>query len=366
MSSKNPEIAIISDLHFGVHGDSEKWHKTMLDYSKWLFNVLKERRVRSLYILGDVFDNRKSVGVETMQMANDFFDALTNEPIDSDRNILSITIVAGNHDSFYEDNANTTSVSLLGGRAGVFLVANKPETIIWGSACKALLCPWGTDMRELAQKGARADVVFGHFAISSFADVPGHLYTGGYTPEEITECAPLVFSGHFHLRDDKKFKFGGASKRIVIVGSPYQLNWADAGSSKGVYFFNPLTKGIDFIENTVSPKHVQINVGDEVSRDAIQNNIVRVVANSVEEAKQVQSFISGLKDLGAVDIGAKIAAVDAALPENFVAESVGEFDQHKLLVDYIEACDFGDKKEKVMEIMERVYNAAVASQKESM
>ncbi len=363
MSNKNPEIAIISDLHFGVHGDSERWHRIMIDYAKWLGDLLFKRKTVNLYILGDVFDNRKAVGVETMQMAHDFFEILMDKMGEIG---LGVTIIAGNHDSFYEDTAKTSSVSLFSAWPGINLISDKPEEIVWGSACRLLCCPWGTDMRALAEQGKTWDVIMGHFAISSFADVPGHLYTGGYTPEEITACSPLVFSGHFHLRDDKKFKFGGKEKRIVIVGSPYQLNWADAGSVKGVYFFNPLTKDIDFMENTASPKHVQINVGDEISRDAIQNNIVRVVANSVDEAKQVQSFISGLKDLGAVDIGAKIAAVDASLPETFVAESVGEFDQHKLLVDYIEACDFGDKKEKVMEIMERLYNTAVAAQKESI
>lgn len=221
-------------------------------------------------------------------------------------------------------------------------------------------------MRAIAEKGEKWDVIMGHFAISSFADVPGHLYTGGYTPEEITACAPLVFSGHFHLRDDKVFEFGGAKKRIVIVGSPYQLNWADAGSSKGVHIFDTHSKEVEFVENTVSPKHVQINVGDEVSKELVNNNIVRVMANSVDEAKQVQSYIAELKDFGAVDIGAKISAIDAVLPEQFVAEPSGAFDQHQLLVDYIDACDFGDKKEKVKEIMERIYKTAVAAEKENV
>lgn len=357
------KIAIISDLHFGVHGDSEKWHKIMLDYAKWLGNLLKERQLRHLFILGDVFDNRKAVGVETMQMAHDFFNTLFEFMGEIG---LKITILAGNHDSFYEDTAKTSSVSLFSSWPGVDLVADKPQTYVWGPACKMLCCPWGTDMRALAETGETWDVIMGHFAISSFADVPGHLYTGGYTPEEITASAPLVFSGHFHLRDDKTFKFGGKKKRIVIVGSPYQLNWADAGSTKGVHILDVISKDVEFIENTVSPKHVQINVGDKVSKEDVENNIVRVMANSVEEAKQVQSYITELKDFGVADIGAKISAIDAVLPEQFVAESAGVFDQHQLLVDYIEACDFGDKKEKVKEIMERIYKMAVAAGKESV
>lgn len=364
--SKNTDetkIAIISDLHFGVHGDSEKWHKIMLDYAHWLGNLLKGRQLHNLYILGDVFDNRKAVGVETIQVAHDFFEILFNYMGDIG---LKIVIIVGNHDSFYEDNAKTSSVSIFSDWPGIDLIADSPQTYVWGSACKLLCCPWGTDMRALAEKGESWDVVMGHFAISSFADVPGHLYTGGYTPEEITACAPLVFSGHFHLRDDKTFKFGGKQKRIVIVGSPYQLNWADAGSTKGVHILDVISKNVEFVENTVSPKHIQINVGDEVSKESVENNIVRVMANSVEEAKQVQSYISELKEYGVADIGAKISAVDTALPEQFVSESVGAFDQHQMLLDYIEACDFGDKKEKVKEIMERIYKMAVAAGKESV
>lgn len=364
MLKKNPEIAIISDLHFGVHGDSPKWHGIMLEYVKWLSKLLKERGTTDLFILGDVFDNRKAVGVETMQMAHDFF-------MEISRNGLRIVIIAGNHDSYFEDTAKTTSVSLLASWPGVELVDRNPVVKVWGyepvAMARAVLCPWGTDMRAMAESGEKYDVVMGHFAISSFADVPGHLYTGGYTPEEITECAPLVFSGHFHLRDDKTFMFGGKKKRIVIVGSPYQLNWADAGSTKGVYFVNMLTKDIDFVENTVSPKHIQVNVGDDVGEEVVRNNIVRVMANSVEEAKQVEGFIEGLRDFGAVDIGAKISAVDTAMPEGVLEQQVGGvFDQHQMMLDYIKACGFGDKEQKVVEIMERLYGAAMASRKENV
>lgn len=357
------KIAIISDLHFGVHGDSEKWHKIMLEYAKWLGGVLKERSLRSLFILGDVFDNRKAVGVETMQMAHDFFSTLFEFMGDVG---LRITILAGNHDSFYEDTAKTSSVSLFSSWPGVDLVADKPQTYVWGPACKMLCCPWGTDMRAIAETGEKWDVIMGHFAISSFADVPGHLYTGGYTPEEITASAPLVFSGHFHLRDDKTFKFGGQKKRIVIVGSPYQLNWADAGSTKGVYVFDPISKGVEFIENDVSPKHVQLNVGDTVDEKSVRNNIVRVVANSVEEAKQVQEYLAILKEFDVADVGAKISVADSVLPESFEAKVDGMFDQHQMLVDYINACDFGDKKGKVMEIMERIYKTAVSAGKDNV
>ena len=279
---------------------------------------------------------------------------------------LSITIIAGNHDSFYEDNSKTSSVSLFGSWPGVNLVSESPKTEVWGPSCKILMCPWGTDMRELAERGETWDVIMGHFAISSFADVPGHLYTGGYTPEEITKCAPLVFSGHFHLRDEKDFMFGGEKKKIVIVGSPYQLTWADAGSSKGVYFYTPATGDIEFVENDVSPKHVQINVGDKVEKSYVANNIVRVVANSVEGAKQVQGYLSEIKDFGVADIGAKISVVDASMPEQFVIDDSGEFDQHKMLMDYIDACDFGDKKDRVRGILESIYNRAVTNVKEEM
>ena len=160
--SKNTDetkIAIISDLHFGVHGDSEKWHKIMLDYAHWLGNLLKERQLHNLYILGDVFDNRKAVGVETIQVAHDFFEILFNYMGDIG---LKIVIIVGNHDSFYEDNSKTSSVSIFGDWPGIDLVADSPQTYVWGSACKLLCCPWGTDMRALAEKGETWDVVMGH------------------------------------------------------------------------------------------------------------------------------------------------------------------------------------------------------------
>ena len=76
----------------------------------------------------------------------------------------------------------------------------------------------------------------------------------GLESKSLLNKAPLVISGHFHKKDHRKYKNG----EIVYVGSPYQHNFGDCDDSRGIYLLNIKTNEFEYIENTVSPKHIMI------------------------------------------------------------------------------------------------------------
>ncbi len=71
---KNSEVGIFSDPHYGVHRNSEVWHKIALDHAKWTAQQFKERGIQDIIIPGDIFHDRNDIAVNTLHVATDTFD----------------------------------------------------------------------------------------------------------------------------------------------------------------------------------------------------------------------------------------------------------------------------------------------------
>ena len=282
------EWAIISDLHIGVHRSDPKYLQWALDYAGFLVDKMKERKTRRLFILGDVFHNRKEVSTIAIETARKFFGILRE-------NEISVDVIPGNHDCYYDANTNATSLALLSGWSNVY-VHYSPFDIVYGpeGAQKfGVMVPWGSDLEQL--KGKDYKFVMGHFEITSFNMTSSQVCDNGISSDVVFGVAPLVFSGHFHLRCDRKYKNG---KRIIYVGSPYELDWGDYGSTKGIYFYEPNSGEIDFVENDFSPKHVRLQYDPSVVNDkeklnefkdqlkSVNGNIVKLVSDDSAHLKQ--------------------------------------------------------------------------------
>ena len=67
----------------------------------------------------------------------------------------------------------------------------------------------------------------------------------GFNAKDLLSKAPLIVSGHFHLRDERKYDQG----RILYLGNPYQMDFGDVGSIKGYYILDIPTSTYEFTEN---------------------------------------------------------------------------------------------------------------------
>lgn len=235
----NSEVGIFSDPHYGLHRNSPVWHKIALNHARWAAKEFKSRSIKDIIIPGDIFDDRNDVAVNTLQVAADIFDIL------SDFNII---ITVGNHDAYYKDKSDVSSVSILKGRSNITVIDKL--CVYCYNKIKISFCPWGQIIDEIPV----CDLIVGHFEINSFKMNPGRVCTDGHQSEEFNNKAKLTISGHFHLRDERKYKKG----TILYVGSPYQHNWSDCDSVKGLYVLDLDQLKYEFIENSMSPKHIKI------------------------------------------------------------------------------------------------------------
>ena len=94
------KFAIINDLHFGYKSDSEYFLQQHKDFfSKVFFPYVDKHNITEVLFLGDLVDNRNSIGTNTLHEINEFF----IRPLMS----RGIRLVAssGNHDHYTRKTA---------------------------------------------------------------------------------------------------------------------------------------------------------------------------------------------------------------------------------------------------------------------
>ena len=122
--------------------------------------------------------------------------------------------------------------------------------------------------------------------------------TNGLKASDLTSRASLTITGHFHHREERKYDDG----TILYVGCPYQQDWGDYGTTKGLYILDLDTLKYEFIENVISPRYNKIRYSDiangtytaESLRGFIKGNIVKFFIDKQLEPNVVDSIIRKL------------------------------------------------------------------------
>jgi DNA repair exonuclease SbcCD nuclease subunit len=262
MQFNTNKIACISDIHLGVHQNSQAWHNIALDFARWLDKELKLRDIKDIIIAGDVFHNRHEIGVNTIHCAQEFFDIL------SKYNIIAIT---GNHDCYYKDKSDINSISILNGYKNVTVY--QEVTSITLNNKKFVFCPWGTPIEQIPL----CDIIVGHFEILNFK-MNGHkVCDHGLESETLLDKAKLIITGHFHCRDHRKYT---NNKSIIYLGSPYELDFGDREQTKGFTILDTDNLNLELVENHITPKHKKIKISELLDGNIELENISKELQNN--------------------------------------------------------------------------------------
>jgi len=283
MQIKGTEVGIFSDPHYGVHRNSATWHKIALDHAKWAAEQFKKNGIQDIIIPGDIFHDRNDIAVNTLHVVTDIFDVLRD---------FNIIITVGNHDAYYRDNSSVNSVSILRGWSNITVVDNLTVETLQGK--KIAFCPWGQDINEVP----KCDLIVGHFEINSFKMNTFKVCTNGLKSSDLTDKAPLTITGHFHHREERKYKDG----TILYVGSPYQEDWGDFGTTKGLYILDLADLSYKFIENNISPQYRRLRYTElssnvytsETLKAAIEGNIVKFIVDKVVDPITLETIVRKL------------------------------------------------------------------------
>jgi DNA repair exonuclease SbcCD nuclease subunit len=348
INPKNGKILFFSDLHLGVHQNSQTWHKIALDLAYWIKSVMSEHNLDTIFFAGDVFHDRHEIGVNTLHTAKQFFSILKN---------YNIHIVPGNHDSFLSSTVEVNSVEIL--ENDKIFVYTTPTTLTVGSKT-VTLCPWKTETSKLN----KVDMLVGHFEIVNFKMNATKICDHGDNSKELLQKANAVVTGHFHLRDLRLYE---EDRYILYLGSPYEMDFGDRQQQKGVTIidFDDLTN-MKFIANDVTPKHHRLKISELIQKkydnvsDIIKNNIVSLYVDSKIDTLTLDLLIKKLTQYAPLQFRTEFNILDTA--------QVDTKDMKKLSIDietafheFVEHVETRATKKEVLDKCIELYKMSLTS-----
>jgi DNA repair exonuclease SbcCD nuclease subunit len=263
---------VVTDTHMGVNKSNN--HLLNVNYSlfKSLCETAKERGVRRLIHTGDWFDTREHINTKVIDMSHKVAELLT-ETFDE------VFIIVGNHDCYYKTSMEPTSLRIFSKYKKIHII-NK-ITIVDNS----VLVPWLWDMDEFTN--IDADYVFGHFEINNAVmNVSGRKAQSSLSPG-FFRSRKKVISGHYHTRS--------TIGNIEYIGSPYHLDFNDSGP-RGYYLFD--NGGLEFFEFNDYPKCMTLYGNQEIKKEDVKNNNVRLIFVEEMDSIKYNSIIEKVNSYG--------------------------------------------------------------------
>jgi len=266
-----PKVAIISDLHLGIHSNSSFWHEIAINWANWLKKELNDKKITDIIFCGDWHHNRSEISVSTLQVSADILD------IFKDFNLIAIT---GNHDIYFKHRTDVNSLSIFKNRKNVTIF----ESVYTLNAFDRIItfCPWNTAIADIP----KSDIIFGHFEIVSFKMNTFKDCEEGFNIPDLLYKAPVIISGHFHHRHEKQYDSG----RILYAGNPFQMDFGDAGNTKGYHILDLDNLKYEFIENKISPLYERIYLSELVKAGGFTEKIKKIFNKNIVKLKVDQNI----------------------------------------------------------------------------
>ena len=340
-------IVIITDQHFGARKGADYINNYFQKfYDDIFFPYLKENKIDTIINMGDTFDNRRNIDIQSLEWSKiNYFDRL------KELGIIVHTVI-GNHDIYYKDTNDVNSVDLLLREYDNIIVYSEPTEINVGGL-NILLLPWITEENRKETLDAidktKSKVVMGHLELNGFVATRGHIMEHGMDTK-VFDKFDKVYSGHYHTRSN--------NGNIFYLGNPYEMFWNDVNDKRGFHLFD--TKKIKHTPIN-NPYRLFYNIYYEDTNYKLfdsreyKNKIVKVIVKQKTNQKQFEKFIDKLYNSGIQDL---------KIIENFVLQESADFEVEEtentigILNRYIDDSEFEGDKTLIKGILQKIYQEA--------
>jgi DNA repair exonuclease SbcCD nuclease subunit len=205
------KVAVCTDIHFGLKSNSMVHNQDCSDFIDWFIATARANGCETGMFLGDWSHQRAALNMQTLQYSLRSLEKLSAA---FDR----FYFIPGNHDLYYRDKRDIYSTEWARHIPNIQIVND------WFQDGDVVIAPWlvGDDHKQIPKMTAK--YMFGHFELPHFkmnamVEMPDH----GEVQVESFGGFDKVFSGHFHLRQQKK--------NIHYIGNCFPHNYADAGDA---------------------------------------------------------------------------------------------------------------------------------------
>jgi DNA repair exonuclease SbcCD nuclease subunit len=211
MSNLFHRAVVFTDIHFGLKSNSQTHNEDCLEFIKWVTALGREHGCETAMFLGDWHNHRASINIMTLNYSLRALEHLND-------NFDHVHFIPGNHDLYYRDRRDIQSVEWARHLPNINICND------WFEQGDVVIAPWlvADDHRRIQKMSAR--YMFGHFELPHFkmnamVEMPDHGEIG------VDHFAGIeqVFSGHFHLRQQRK--------NVTYIGNCFPHNFADAGDA---------------------------------------------------------------------------------------------------------------------------------------
>jgi DNA repair exonuclease SbcCD nuclease subunit len=306
------KTAVCTDIHFGLKSNSLVHNQDCSDFIDWFIATAKENGCETGMFLGDWHHHRASINLQTLHFSLRSLEKLSAA-------FENFYFIPGNHDLYYRDKRDIHGAEFAQHLPNIHVIND------WFQSGDVVIAPWlvGDDHKRIQKISAK--YMFGHFELPHFkmnamVEMPDH----GEIQVSNFGGIEKVFSGHFHLRQQKK--------NINYIGNCFPHNFADAGDSARGMMILEWDKEPEYHAWPDQPLYRVMQLSDAIDhgKDIFCKNMhVRVELDidiSYEEANFIkETFIKdyNLREMALIPV--KSNAVDADMaPGEIKFESVDQ------------------------------------------
>jgi len=347
----NNKVAIFTDLHLGVHQNSDFWLNVALKWADWFVSELENNNIDTVIFCGDWMHYRDAVEVKTLHYHSLILQKLSK---------FKLLMIPGNHCCYYKNTSDVHSLSIMKGNSNIQIFDN--ITSVYFNDKKFTFCPWGCNIKDIPQ----SDVVFGHFELQNFR-MNGHkICEHGDDPDYLTTKSNLVFSGHFHQRDEKTFE---SVSKIIYVGNPFQTDFGDAYQTKGYYLLDIDTLKFEFKENTLTPVHLKVSLSEIIiNKDPIayfsnnfKGNIIKLIIDKNISTDHLDMLVSKITTFKPADlkIDYDVNYNKIKTHEELVDSDIKGAEIENIVTEFVSMLDINNKQE-IIKYTISLYNKSIA------
>jgi len=302
------KFLLVSDLHIGLHNDSDIWHKVVIDLAKEIRDCCIKNDIEYIVVLGDWFHNRKSINVKTQNISHQIVKIL---------NDFHIGIIIGNHDIYFKNTVQPTSLEMFKKYNHIDII---DKTIVNGNIS---FVQWLGDIPE------KTKYCFGHFEISGFHMNDNYVCKKGIEATKFSDFKH-IYSGHFHTPSRQG--------NITYLGAPYQQTFHDVGGKRGYYTWED--GDLQFIEFHKYPKFHKVNTNDKITKKLVEGNIIKLIFEKDYGTTENEKIVNKVKNFNPLNLKVDFSNIANDSGEITSRDEVLSLINHdEIIIEYINKSD---------------------------
>ena len=338
------KIAIITDQHLdGRKGSLAFWNYFQKFYDDVFFPTLEKEGIRTVFDLGDTFDNRKSMDFNTYhRVRENYFERLKD---------YEVHMLLGNHCTYYKNTNRINSPELLLENYKNIKVYSEPKEILMGGKV-FLMLPWinKENQEDVFRRleTSEADICCGHLELTGFEITPGMTMDHGMDPQ-LFHRFKRVWSGHYHHKSKKG--------NVQYLGNPYQMYWNDYKDRRGFHIYDTESDKLKFVANPydIFDKIFYDDASVDYNKQDVscyKDKFIKIVVDTKQDYQMFETLVDRLYNVGVHDV---------KVVENLVDEDdktdieISSKDTLTLLNEYIDEVEMSVDKSDLKSLMRTLY-----------